>query len=111
MNIKDFNTKKIKTIRAASVVKTIEELCSMDIIMKKRDWFLDPFLNQKIVKGYHDLVERLKQEEGFDIKEYKIAHRFIWSTARWMPRDTFDKRVKKELVHLLESHGVYPYTT
>lgn len=111
MNKKDFNTKKVKNLRTSSVVKTKEELSNIDIIIKNRDWFFDPFLNQRIAEGYRDLVERLKQEEGFDIKEYKIAHRFIWSTARWLPRDTFNMRVKKELVQLLESHWVYPYTT
>jgi hypothetical protein len=110
MNKKDFNTKKIKNISDASCVKTKEEL-SMDIEIMRWWLYFDPILNQKLVHAFHDLVTKLKQVENFDIKEYKLSHRFIWSTARWLSRDTFDKRVKKELVQLLEDHGVYPYTT
>lgn len=110
MNKKDFNTKKVKNISVASCVKTKEELSSDIFIM---DWklYFDAMLNQKLAKAFHDLVARLKKEENFDIKEYKISHRFSWSTARWLPWDTIDKRVKKELVQLLEDNGVYPYTT
>ena len=110
MKNKDFNTKKVKSLSIASCVETKEEL-SMDIEIKQWKLYFDLNLNQKLATWLHDLVKRLKETENFDIRDYKISHRFIGSTMRWVPRDTIDKRVKKELVQLLESHGVYPYTT
>lgn len=110
MNSKDFNTKKLKSLDVASSTYNQEELTS-DIFIEKKWRYFDAMLNQKLAKAFHDLVKRLQQTESFDIKQYKIAHRFIGSTARGLVWDTFDKRVKKELVQLLEDNGVYPYTT
>ena len=110
MNMKNFHSKKIKTISVASSTYNKEELTS-EIFLEKKWLYFDPILNQKIAQWFHNLVKKLKETENFDIRDYKISHRFIGSTARWLPRDTFDKRVKKELVQLLESNGVYPYTT
>jgi hypothetical protein len=110
MNKKDFNTKKIKNINAASCVKTKEAL-SMNIEIKRHGLYFDPILNQQLAQWFHSLLEKLQASENFNIKEYKIVHRFIWSSARELPWDTIDKRVKKELVWLLESHWIYPYTT
>ena len=110
MNKKDFNTKKVKTISVASSTYNKEELTS-DIFLEKKWLYFDAMLNQKLAQWFHNLVKKLKDTENFDIRDYKISHRFIGSTARWLPRDTFNMRVKKELVELLESHGVYPYTT
>lgn len=110
MNMKNFHTKKLKTIAVASSRHNKEELTS-EIFLKKKWLYFDPILNQKLAQWFHNLVKRLKETENLDIRDYKISHSFIGSTMRGAPRDTFDKRVKKELVQLLESHGVYPYTT
>lgn len=110
MNSKDFNTKKIKTISVASTKATKEE-CLTEFFLQNKNWtFYDPILNQKIAQWFHAFVEKLKTTENINPYHYRIAHRFVWSSEKGIPRDRIDKRIKKALVELLESHGVYPYT-